>query len=91
MPETTGDTENGRSISVVEERLAPELELGDRTTPPQTPNTRLSGTAITATSSVSRIAALRLRSLKAAKKTSAPLRKASTNTSTSGSTSTSDA
>ena len=56
MPETTGETENGRSISVVRNALPQNSYLATAHAA-QTPNTRLSGTAITATSSVSRIAA----------------------------------
>ena len=66
MPETTGDTENGRSISVVRKLLPQNSYLATHQAA-ATPNTRLSGTAITATSSVSRIACCDCRSENAAK------------------------
>ena len=55
MPETTGDTEKGRSISVVRKALPGNSYLAIAQAA-ATPKTRLSGTAMAATSSVSRIA-----------------------------------
>ena len=52
----TGDTENGRSISVISKLLPGKLNLA-MAHAAATPNTRLSGTAIAAVSSVRRIAA----------------------------------
>ena len=54
-PAITGDTENGRSISVISTLLPRKSNLAIAQAA-ATPNTRLSGTAIAAVSSVSRIA-----------------------------------
>ena len=51
----TGETENGRSISVIRKALPLNSNLAIAQAA-ATPKTRLSGTAIAATSSVSRIA-----------------------------------
>ena len=51
----TGETENGRSISVIRKALPLNSNLAIAQAA-ATPNTRLSGTAMAATSSVSRIA-----------------------------------
>ena len=51
-PETTGDTENGRSISVIRTLFPGNANLA-MVHAAAIPNTRLSGTAIAATSSVS--------------------------------------
>ena len=51
MPEITGDTANGRSISVVS-RFLPGKSNFAIAQPAHTPNTRLAGTAIAAASSV---------------------------------------
>ena len=56
MPEITGDTANGRSMSVSAGSCRGKSNLRDRPAA-QTPNTRLAGTAIAAASSVSRSAA----------------------------------
>ena len=58
-PETTGDTENGRSISVISRLLPRKSNLAIAQAAAR-PKTGLSGTAIAATSSVSRIAATRV-------------------------------
>ena len=60
MPETTGETENGRSISVMRNALPRNSYLATHQAA-ATPKTRLSGTAMAATISVSRIAGLRSR------------------------------
>ena len=57
MPEMTGDTANGRSISVVSRFLPRKSNLA-MAQPAQTPNTRFNGTAIAAASSVSFSAAI---------------------------------
>ena len=57
MPEMTGDTANGRSISVVSRFLPRKSNLAIAQ-PAQTPNTRFNGTAIAAASSVSFSAAI---------------------------------
>ena len=56
-PEITGDTANGRSISVISSLLARGSRNFAIAQPAQTPNTRLAGTAIAAAISVSRSAA----------------------------------
>ena len=58
-PEITGDTLNGRSISVIS-ALLPRNRYFAISQAAATPNTRFSGTQIAAVSSVSRIAAQRL-------------------------------
>src|SRR5688572_1276576 len=55
MPATTGDTANGRSISVIS-RFFPGNRYLEINHAAETPNTMLSGTAIAAVSSVRRIA-----------------------------------
>ena len=57
MPEITGDTANGRSISVVSRFLPRKSNLAIAH-PAQTPNTRFAGTAIAAARSVSFSAAI---------------------------------
>src|SRR3569623_1047794 len=86
MPEITGDTEKGMSISVVRNDLPQNSYLATAQAA-QTPNTRLSGTAIAATSSVSRIAAAPAGSVKAAKKAPSPFDSACVNTVSNGSSS----
>jgi hypothetical protein len=83
MPETTGDTENGRSMSVVKKALPGNSYFATHQAAAM-PKTRLSGTAIAATSKVKRMAACDCGSPKAMKYSPAPLRKASTKTRTSG-------
>src|SRR6185437_15881277 len=84
MPEITGDTENGRSIRVVKDALPLNSNLATAQAA-ATPKTRLSGTAMAATSSVSLIAATPSRSLSALRNTAGPLANACVNTATSGS------
>ena len=55
MPEITGETENGRSISVIS-RLLPRNSNLAMHQDAATPKTRLSGTAMAATSTVNWIA-----------------------------------
>ena len=57
MPEITGETANGRSMSVDQQVLARETRTCAMAHPAATPNTRLHGTAIAAASSVSLSAA----------------------------------
>ena len=61
MPDTTGDTEKGRSISVIK-KLLPQNSYFATAQAAMTPNTRFSGTAIAATVSVSWMAASDCRS-----------------------------
>ena len=56
QPETTGETENGRSISVISRLLPTNSNLAIAQAA-HTPNTRFRGTAIPAASNVNRIAA----------------------------------
>src|SRR5690606_6407873 len=83
-PTMTGDTENGKSIRVVSRCLPRNSNLAIAQAA-ATPNTRFSGTEITAVSKVSLIAERASGSDKACQYTSAPLRKASTNTASKGS------
>jgi hypothetical protein len=78
-PETTGETENGRSMSVVSTLLPRKSNLAIAHAAAM-PNTRLRGTAITAASSVSRIADHASGSLTAAAYTAQPFLSASKNT-----------
>jgi len=82
-PATTGDTENGRSISEISTCLPrnSNLAMAQAAT---TPNTRFNGTAMAATSSVSRIADHASGSTSAATYVCQPLRSASMNTIASG-------
>src|SRR3954465_15796941 len=81
----TGDTANGRSMSVISRLLPRKLYLA-MSHEAATPNTRLAGTAIAAVVSVSLIALTASGSVNAAKNAPKPLRNASVNTATSGST-----
>ena len=56
-PEMTGETANGRSISVISSCLPRKVELGDRPAGDRRRRRRFTGTAIAAASSVSRSAA----------------------------------
>ncbi len=80
----TGDTENGRSISVVEQSLAAEIELGDRLGGGKTPKIVLSGTAIAAVRKVSSLAESASGSFSAASATPRPCARAWLNTVASG-------
>ena len=81
----TGETENGRSISVIRKLLPLKSNLAIAQAAAR-PKTRLSGTAIAATSSVSRIAAQRVGLGDRRRRTPpTPSRSASTKTTTSGS------
>src|SRR5262249_17018341 len=86
MPEITGDTENGTSISVLRNDL-PQNSYFAIAHEAQTPKIRLAGTAIAATSSVSWMAAAPAGPVKAAKNVPRPLTKAWANTVANGSTS----
>ena len=66
MPETTGEIEKGRSISVTRNALPRKLYFAMHHAA-ATPKTRLSGTAMAATISVRRIAACEPGSAKAEK------------------------
>src|SRR4051794_2528463 len=84
-PEMTGETANGRSISVVSTLLPPKLNLEIHHAA-ATPNTRFAGTEIAAVNNVRRIEASASGSLNALKYTPNPFRNASVNTAASGST-----
>src|SRR6187551_2756918 len=79
----TGDTANGRSMSVVSRLLPRKLYLA-MSHDAATPNTRLAGTAITAVVRVSLMALSASGSANAAKNAPHPLRSASVNTAASG-------
>src|SRR4051794_19811126 len=82
-PETTGDTEKGRSISVVSTLLPRKSNLA-MAHAAATPKNKFAGTAITAASSVSRIADHASGSVIARAYAAQPLRSASKNTAKSG-------
>ena len=82
-PATTGDTENGRSISVIRNCLPRNWNLV-MAQAAATPNTRFTGSAMAATSKVRRIAAQASGSTMASRYKAQPLRKASANTAASG-------
>src|SRR5580765_764644 len=82
-PETTGDTENGRSISVVRAFFPGNVNFAI-VQAAAIPNTRLTGTAIAATSSVSSIAATASGAVIAVKYTPNPFLSACTRTKASG-------
>src|SRR5688500_14762347 len=82
-PETTGETENGRSISVVSSALPLKLYLATAQAA-ATPKTRLAGTAIAATISVSLIADMVSGSTSACRYPSTPRWKASVRTTSNG-------
>jgi hypothetical protein len=79
----TGETENGRSISVVRNALPLNSNLAIAQAA-ATPKTRFRGTAMAATASVSRIAASVSGSFNAKRNSPAPLRNASMKTAISG-------
>src|SRR5690606_35921238 len=79
----TGETENGRSISVVSSALPLNSNLAIAHAAAM-PKTRLSGTAMAVTRRVSLIAAQASGSTSAARYSPAPLRKASTKTAMTG-------
>lgn len=79
----TGEIENGRSMSVIRNALPLNSNFAIAQAA-ITPKTRLSGTEMAATSSVRRMAESASGSTIASQKLSAPLRKASKKTETSG-------
>jgi len=83
MPATTGETENGRSIRVISNCLPRNWNLVTAQAA-ATPNTRFTGSAMAATSRVSRMADQASGSTMAARYSCHPLRRASVNTAASG-------
>src|SRR6266699_2283684 len=82
-PETTGETENGKSISVTKKLLPTKLNFPIAQAA-ATPKIRFSGTAMPAAISVNRIAASASGSCKLAKYTETPLASADANTTAKG-------
>src|ERR1019366_5586292 len=82
-PDTTGETAKGKSIRVIRRLLPTNSNLAS-THAADTPNTRFSGTAMPAASSVKRMAASASGSLKLAKYVATPFWSAVANTTASG-------